>query len=143
MTTRKILAAAAVAFLALGAAACSSDESADSTTTTKAPTTTAGQSSTTASGGSAPCTEEALALAGTASGPQGTFDTVTEYECDGGYAYAWLVDSANPGAGTISEIFKDEGGTWESVGGPLCDNTAAGNVPSQILSKGCEYANAG
>lgn len=143
MTTRKILALVAVAALALGAAACSSDDDkADGTTTTAAPTTTAGENTATTAGGEAPCTEQALTLAGSASGPGANFDTVTAYECDNGYAYAWLVDGSNPDAGTISEIFKDEGGTWTSVGGPLCDGTAAGNVPTQILDKGCEYANA-
>ena len=147
MKTRSaLLAVLLVGALGVSAVACSSDDESSSTDTTAAPattTTTAADddaTTTTAASSGAACTEDALALAGAASGPDGNFDKVTEYECDNGYAYAWLVDSSNPDSKTISEIFKDEGGTWTAVTGPLCDDTAAGNVPSQILTKGCTYA---
>jgi hypothetical protein len=133
------LAVLAATALAVSAAACSSDSDEGATTTTtvaEATTTTAAESTT------APCTEQALTLAGAASGPDINFDKVTEFECDGGYAYAWFEDSSKTDSPKLSEIFKDEAGTWEPVTGPLCDGTAAGNVPTEILTKGCEHANA-
>jgi hypothetical protein len=133
--------------LGVSAVACSSDDEKSSTDTTaaEATTTTAADddddtTTTTASSGGAPCTEAALTLAGAASGPEGNFDKVTEYECDGGYAYAWLVDSSKSDSKIISQIFQDDGGSWSAVTGPLCDGSASGNVPTEILTKGCTYA---
>lgn len=147
MKTRSALLAVLLAgALGVATVACSNgdDDAADTTTTTEADTTTTTEAddttTTTEANDGAPCTADALTLAGSASGPAGNFDEVTEFECDNGFAYAWLVDSSNPGAGTISEIFQDEDGEWSQVTGPLCDGTAAGNVPTQILDKGCTYA---
>jgi threonine dehydrogenase-like Zn-dependent dehydrogenase len=149
MKTRSVLLAVLLAgALGVSAVACSSndDKADEATTTTAADVTTTttddddDTTTTTADDDGAPCTADALALAGAASGPEGNFDEVTQFECDGGYAYAWLVDSSNPDGPIISEIFQDDGGEWSAVTGPLCDGTAAGNVPTEILDAGCTYA---
>lgn len=151
MKTRSALLALLLAgSLGVAAVACSSDDDSASTTTAAEVTTTEADvtttteaddtTTTTEADGGAECSADALALAGAASGPEGNFDTVTDFGCDGGYAYVWLVDGSNPDAGTISEIFEDDGGSWSAVTGPLCDGTAAGNVPTEILDAGCTYA---
>ncbi|MCP4436059.1 MAG: hypothetical protein GY812_11295 [Actinomycetia bacterium] len=80
--------------LVLVAAGCSStdDEAAD-TTSTEAPTTTARATTaapTTSAAASAPCTEEAIALAL----PQG--DTINDFRCDSGYAVAGVTNTSDP-----------------------------------------------
>lgn len=130
MKLRPALVGLMVAVVLVGAA-CSGDEGASTSTTVEVTTTTVPP---------APCTREGLTLAGAAVGPDINFDTATEFACEGDYAYVWLVDSSKSDSPTLSEIFRDEDGTWEPVTGPLCDGTAAGNVPARILEQGCVHA---
>jgi len=145
MTTRKILALAAVAFLALGAAACSSDESSDATTTTAAPatSTTASEGSTTTSGGgdSDACTRgEIISAALTQVDPR--FDLMDSFGCEDGYAWAWLADDSTTPNTIQSVILEDKDGMWEPLDlANICGAASAG-YPAEVLEKGCEYQTA-
>lgn len=144
MTARKILAAAAVAFLALGAAACSSDEQSDATTTTAAaPSTTAsssgGDATTTTAGGSDDgCTRgDIISAALTQVDPR--FDLMDSFGCEDGYAWAWLADDSTDPATLQSVILEDRDGSWVPLDlGNICGAASAG-YPPQVLEKGCAY----
>ena len=143
MTTRKFLAAAAVAFLALGAAACSSDESADSTTTTAAPATSTtavsdDDTTTTAGGGGDDCTRgEIISAALTQVDPK--FDLMDSFGCEDGYAWAWLADDSTTPNTIQSAILEDRNGSWVPLDlANICGAASAG-YPPEVLEKGCEY----
>ena len=146
MTTRKILAAAAVAFLALGAAACSSDESADSTTTTVAPTTSAaptttegdGSTTTTTASVGGDCTRGPIISAAlTEVDPR--FDLLDSFGCEDDYAWAWLADDSTNPPTIQSVILEEQDGQWvpENLAN-ICGAASAG-YPPEVLEKGCEY----
>lgn len=142
-----LLALLLAAVLGIGAVACGSSDDDAAANTDDVTTTTAadngddnGDTTTTTEASGAPCTPEALALAGAASGPAGNFDTVENYGCEDGWAWAWLSDSSGQTTSLISEVFQDEGGEWSSTGSALCDGTAGSTAPVDILEKGCEYS---
>jgi hypothetical protein len=142
-----LLALFLAALLGVSAVACSSDDDSATTTTAADVTTTTADDSddsddtttTTADDSGAECTAEALALAGSASGPQGNFDNVTNFGCEDGWAWAWLDDSSGATTDVISEIFEDQGGEWTSVGDALCDGTAGSTAPTEVITQGCAY----
>jgi hypothetical protein len=133
------------AALGFAATACtSSDDSSPVTTDAAATTGTDSIEPTTsvdvAPGADAPCTADALALAGSAAGPGATYDTVDSYGCEGGYAWAWLADSSNQTGALVSEIFIDDGdGSWSLVSlDEVCGPLSTG-VPEGVLANGCRY----
>jgi len=145
-----LLAVALAAVLAASAVACSSNDDSAATTTTAAETTTTeaevtttteadDTTTTTEANGGAECSPEALANAGSASGPGGNFDTVDNYGCDDGYAWAWLSDSSGATTAQISEIFEDDGGSWSSLSlDSVCGGASAG-YPPEIVQNGCAF----
>lgn len=150
MTTRKILALAAVAMLTLGAAACSSDEKSDSTTTTAAApattTTTAsgGSTTTSASGGSLvdECTRGPIISAAlTEVDPK--FDLMDDFGCEDDYAWAWLADDSTTPNTIQSVILEERDGEWvpENLN-DICGAASAG-YPPVVLEKGCAYQTPG
>ena len=142
MKTRRSIALAAVAVLALGAAACSSDSDPASTTTTKAETTTTtaggGATSTTAAAGGDDCVRgEIISAALTQVDP--AFDLMDSFGCEDGYAWAWLYNDSSQPPTLQSVILQDENGSWKPLDlANICGAASAG-YPPQVLENGCKY----
>lgn len=146
MTSRKFVAIAALAILAVGATACSSSEDTASTTSTTraaAPTTTTtagggGTTTTTEGGSGAECTRgEIISAALTQVDPR--FDLMDSFGCEDGYAWAWLADDSTDPATLQSAILEDRNGQWQPLDlANICGAASAG-YPPEVLEKGCAY----
>ena len=139
-----LLSLCVAAALGFATTACtSSDDSASAATDAAATTGTDGDevtaTTTAVDGNGAPCTADALALAGSAAGPGATYDTVDSFGCEGGYAWAWLADPSSQTGALVSEIFADTDGSWSLVSlDEVCGPLSTG-LPGSVLASGCRY----
>jgi hypothetical protein len=132
--------ATACTLAALLLAGCSSSPSTRSSGTT-APSTAAGAASTTStstsasSSGSAPCTRSAIATAAAGDTNLGQIDSVVNFGCDGGWAYANVTVGSGSGAYDAVIVLEAEGSTWS-----VADRAHACNnhlVPASIDTRAC------